>query len=149
LAQFLHRFWTSFLIILLKFDSVPAEISTDERITRFVFSKHYIKNGKIAPQAFLPHKVTRETSVYRTNGCSEKRVWLLGDLFVTRLRKDAPALIGRGDVLSQAVFAEGLKIVAFRSPHPRHAVLRNWPNEKAHQRIKAIALAQKASLRLH
>ena len=148
MTQYLRRFWTSFLTIFLKLDSIPATVSRDERITRFIFSKHYIKGGKVNLGAFMPHKSTRETSVYRTNGCGEKKVWLLGDLFVTRLRKDKPILIARGDISSEAVFNESLSIVALPSSHPRHAALRNWPDEKSQQKIKAMALAQKAILYL-
>lgn len=145
----LRRFYTSFLIILLKFDSVPTAVSPDERVTRFIFSKHYVRNGKVSLEAFMPHRATRETSVYRTRGCSEGKVWQLGNLFVTRLRKDKPTLVARGDVSSGVVFNESLGIVSLHSPHPRHAVLRNWPEEKAHQKIKAMVLAQKATLHLH
>jgi len=148
LAQFLRRFYTSLLIIFLKHDSVPNSVSSGERITRFVFSRHHIKNGKVSLEAFMPQRNTEETSVYRTNGCSERKVWLFGDLFVARLRRDRPTLIARGDVPSEAIFDENLTIVALRTPHPRHAVLRNWPSDKPHQKIKAMALAQKASLHL-
>lgn len=137
------------LTILLRFDSVPSVVTSDERISRFIFSKHYVKNGKVALEAFLPQKNTRESSVYRTNGCSERKVWLLGDFFVARLRKDARALIGRGDILSHDIFKQGLKIVPVRNPHPRHAVLRDWPDDKPQQKIKAMALAQKATLHLN
>lgn len=149
MARYLRQLYTSFLIILLKFDSIPATISPDERLARFIFSTHYIKNGKVSLEAFMPQRTTLETSVYRTSGCGERKVWLLGSFFVARLRKDAPVLIARGDILSHEVFNEDLKVVALRSPHPRHAVIRDWPVDKPQQRIKAMGLALKATLHLN
>ncbi len=143
-----RRFYRYFLSIFLKLDRVPTVISSDERISRFIFSKRHIKSGAISAAAFLPSKTTQDTSVYRTNRCSEKKVWLLGNLFVELLRKDGRTIVARGDVISKAVCDQDLKIVSTPHPHPRHAVVRNWPDDKSRQLIKAMALAQKASLHL-
>lgn len=144
-----RRFYRYFLSIFLKLDRVPAVISPDERISRFIFYQRHIKSGEISGAAFLPSKTAQNTSVYRTGMCSEKKVWLLGNLFVERLRKDKRAIIARGDVVSEAVFDQDLKIVSTPDPHPRHAVVCNWPDDKSRQRIKANALALKATLHLN
>jgi hypothetical protein len=133
---------------LLKFDSVPAVVSSGERITRFVFFNRHIKNGNTSFAAFLPN-AKGETSVFRTNRCTEKKVWLLGELFVARARKDGRPVIARADVNSETILDENLKIVSTPDSHPRHADICNWPDERARQRIKAMALAQKATLRLN
>ena len=148
MAQYLRRLWTSFLTIFLRLDRVPAVVSSVERVSRFVFYQRHIKTGEISAAAFMPGGPTQDTSVYRTSGCSEKRVWLLGDLFVERLRKDGRAFIARGDVIAKAVFDQHLKIASVPRPHPRHAVVCNWPEDKAHQKIKAEALALEATLLL-
>jgi hypothetical protein len=79
-------------------------------------------------------------------GCTENRVWLLGTLFVERKLTDKRKIIARADVSSDLVFREGLKIRARLRPHPRHAEIMNWPDEKARQKDKALAMAQAATL---
>jgi hypothetical protein len=143
-----RRFYRYFLSIFLKLDRVPAVVSSDERISRFIFYQRHIKGGEISAAAFLPSRTTQDTSVYRTNRCSEKKVWLLGNLFVEGLRRDGRTIVARGDVISKAVFDQNLKIVSTTHPHPRHAVICNWPGDKFRQRIKAMALAQKARLHI-
>lgn len=142
-----RRFYRYFLSIFLKLDRVPTAISSDERISRFIFSQRHIKSGGISAAAFLPGK-TQDTSVYRTNRCSEKKVWLLGNLFVELLRKDGRTIIARGDVTSKTVWDQDLKIVSTPHPHPRHAVVCNWPDDKSRQKIKAMTIALEASLHL-
>lgn len=149
MARYLRQLYTSFLIILLKLDRVPAVVSSDERISRFIFYQRHIKGGEIRAAAFLPSNTSQDASVYRTDGCSEKKVWLLGDLFVERLRRDGRTIIARGDVISETVFGQDLKIISTPRPHPRHAVIRDWPVDKPQQHIKAMALALKATLHLN
>jgi hypothetical protein len=55
-------------------------------------------------------------------------------------------MLGRADFNSSVVFKEGLKLRATLLPHPRHADLTEWPQDKAHQKDKALALAQSASV---
>jgi len=105
--------------------------------------------GRVLPAAFMPSTKTKDTSVYRTTRCSERKTWLIGDIFVARYRKDRRNIFGRADVGSDLVFQEGLKIVASPSPHPRHADVTDWPDDRPQQKIKAMALAQGATLRLH
>ena len=148
MQPFLGRSWKFLLGIFLRVDWVPRKVSTDERISRFILSRHWIKreNGAVAPAAFMPSSKTGDTSVYRTTGCSERRVWLLGELFVERKRADRRKILARADVSSDLVFREGLHIRPRLRPHPRHAEIMNWPDEKARQKYKSLAIAQAASL---
>jgi hypothetical protein len=108
-----------------------------------------VAKGSVSPAAFLPSEKTGNTSVYRTSGCSEPRIWLIGHLFVERIRKDKAQILGRADVSSELVFQQSLAIQARLLPHPRHADLTNWPDDKAHRKDMALALAQGSSLYLH
>ena len=105
------------------------------------------KNGRARYTAFIPSKKTRNISVYRIGNCKEKRIWRLGDVFVAPIRK--LDVLARADFQSNLAFDEGLSIVADPSPHPRHAIVTNWPEDKAQIRIKAMELAQGSTLVLH
>lgn len=146
MEQYLKRFWEFLLGIFLRVDWVPRAVSPDERISRYIFNKRHMRGG-LSSAAFMPARNGR-TSVYRTSGCAEKRIWLLGLLFVERKRKDKVNIIGRADVDSKIVFQANLNIRPLLRPHPRHADLTNWPNDKAQQKDKALALAQGAALML-
>ncbi|HET9178685.1 MAG TPA: hypothetical protein VFQ24_10060 [Terriglobia bacterium] len=143
MEQYLEQFWIFLLGIFLRIDWTSRVVSLDERISRYIVNKHHMKK-RISPAAFMPR--TGCTSVYRTTGCAEKRVWLLGLLFVERKRRDNVKILGRADLGSKIVFDEGLNIRPSLGPHPRHANLIGWPEDKAEQKDKAAALAQAAAL---
>src|SRR5213594_884773 len=148
LVSYLERFWKSLCATFLRLDWIPRSVSPSERISRFILDKRYIKKGLVSSAAFMPSPKTKDISVYRIAGCSERRIWLIGDLFVARKRKDnRNRILARADVESGLVFQQGLKIVASLSPHPRHADVTNWPDDRAQQKDKAVTLAQGASLR--
>ncbi len=149
--SYLRRFYEFLLTTFLKLDRVPIAVSPDERITRFIFSeRHFNKaKGHVSYAAFMPSRRTRDISVYRTSNCREWKIWAIGDLFVARLRPDNVTLQARGDVSSRTIFQQRLSIAAKSSPHPRHAAVTDWPNEQPQQKIKAIVLAQNATLCLH
>ena len=149
--SYLERFWTSLCAIFLRLDRIPRAVSPQERISRFIFHKSYMDeaNNWVSYQAFMPPKKPRETSVYRTARCSERRVWLLGDIFVARPQKDRRPICGRADVEAEAILQQALRIIPRPSPHPRHAVVTSWPDDKPQQKVKAMALAQRAILRIY
>ena len=134
-------------IIFLKLDWLPARVSPSEPISRFIFSRDHVKTGGVSFAAFMPSPRTHDTSVYRIRDCSERRIWLLGDLFVARKRKDNKMVLARADLTSQSVLKERLEVRPDPSPHPRHANITTWPTDKPQQKIKALALAQSAELR--
>ncbi len=144
MESYLAQFWKFWLSIFLRLDWVSRTVTPDERLCRFSFEKRYMR-GSISPAAFMPPK-TGGTPVYRTSGCTEKRVWLLGFLYVERKRRDSAKILGRADISADAALREELKIRPRLSPHPRHAELTNWPDDKPPQKDKAVALAQATSI---
>lgn len=146
---YLLQFWRFLQATFLKFDRVPRQVSSTEPISRFVFYRDHLKIGRVSFAAFMPSPKTMDVSVYRTFGCSERKIWLLGDLFVAAKRKDNRSIIARADLVSQPVLNQGLDIISEPSPHPRHANVTRWPNDKPQQKIKAMALANAAKLQMH
>jgi hypothetical protein len=147
-VSYLVQFWRFLQATFLKFDRVPSRVSPSEPISRFIFSREHVKTGRVTFAAFMPSTKTLDVSVYRTSRCGERKIWLLGDLFVAAGRKDNRGILARADLTSQLAFHEGLDIIPTPSPHPRHANVTNWPSDKPQQRIKAMALAIGATLRL-
>ena len=144
---YLLQFWRFLQATFLKFDRVPNRVSPSEPLSRFIFSREHCKTGRVSFAAFMPSTKTLDISVYRTRGCDERKIWLLGDLFVAAKRKDNRGILARADLVSQLIFKEGLEITPETSPHPRHANVTKWPADKPQQKIKAIALAMGASLK--
>jgi hypothetical protein len=147
-VSYLVQFWRFLQATFLKFDRMPSRVSPSEPISRFIFSREHVKTGRVSLAAFMPPTKTLDVSVYRTSGCGERKIWLLGDLFVAAKRKDNRGILARADLASQLIFNEGLDIIPRPSPHPRHANVTNWPSDKPQQKIKAMALAIGATLRL-
>ena len=141
----LQRFWR---LIFPEPEQLPAEVSFGERLSRYVFTKQYLRKTKdrLSPQAFTPPKVIRETSVYRTNGCSELNIWELSDKYVTPNRSDHKPALGRGDLAAQVVFDQQLRVIPHPIPHPKHANIVDWPDEpgSALELMKATELANQA-----
>jgi len=92
----LKRVWRFLVATLLRLDYVPRSVSPEERISRFIFYRRYIRGGSVDYAVFMPGK-TNATSVYRTKSCSENRIWLLGKIFVADLLKESRELLGRAD----------------------------------------------------
>jgi hypothetical protein len=149
LELYLERFSEFLLSIFLRADWISRVVSPHERITRFIMSERWIDTAKgiVRSGAFLPSKKSKVISVYRTSGCTETKVWLLGRLFVERKRKDRARIVGRADLGADAALKEGLRIQPLRRPHTRHAEFSDWPDDKARQKDKAVALAQASVLR--
>ena len=64
-------------------------------------------------------------SVYRINGCADSNVWSIGRECVGQV-SNRPVL-ARADLLSDDFFEHQLKIIPDTKPHPRHAVVVDWP----------------------
>src|SRR3972149_2664105 len=84
---YLRRFTGFLLSTFLQLDRVPNAVTPGERISRYIFFKNHFRKGQVSFGTFIPSK-TKELSVYRTSGCTERRIWLLGELFVETLRND-------------------------------------------------------------
>lgn len=146
--NYLLRFWRFLQATFLKIDRIPGPVSVIEPVSRFILFRDHIKTDHVSFAAFMPSPKTMDVSVYRTLGCSERKIWLLGDLFVAARRKDNRTILARADLASQLVFNQGLNIVPEPLPHPRHANVTRWPGDKPQQKIKAMALATGATLQL-
>ena len=146
--SYLRRFLEFLLSIFLRLDRVPNAVSPDERTTRFIFAeKHFdVALGRVRPAAFLPSTKAGNISIYRTSRCGEWRIWTIGDLFVTRRRPDKVILRARGDVAVHIILHQGLNVAADPHPHPRHALVANWPDDKPQRKIRAMVLAERATL---
>ncbi len=146
---YLSRFRQFLLSTFLQLDRISEAVTPGERISRYIFYAKHTKKGRVSFGAFIPSQKTKNLSVYRTCRCSERRIWLLGELFVEPLRKDKRRILARGDVSSAVIFDQGLSIVACSKPHPRHANVLDWPDDEPQQQMKAVVLAQKSCLFLH
>lgn len=131
-----------------------AEVSPEERITRYILNRRHIKpeKGEIKVDAFLPTNPKpelpeRQTSVYRTINCEETEIWAIGAQHVENPEKKR-LVLARGDLLAQTISSQDLRIVPHPFPHPYHANIVNWPNEESpeHRKAKALLLAQAAKL---
>lgn len=113
-----------------------------EEIGRFVFSRSHLKaDGTVRHQALEPmHSAARrrrETSVYLVQGLSAAALWELCAGYVDNpsasRRAKAVGICGVTDVPSPP-----LRLDKNGVPHPRHADLVDWPEE----REERIALQQ-------
>ena len=91
---------------------LPSDVSPDERITRYILNKRYIKSDKreIKVDAFLPtnpkpEQPERQTSVYRTTNCEETEIWSVGDHYVANPEKNR-LVLARGDLFAQTVYSQ-------------------------------------------
>ncbi len=131
-----------------KSDTLSPSVVPFERLSRFILTKSYIKSAKkrVTPQAFMPSNKNGETSVYRTGQCMDEIIWEIGDKYVTARHRESKPIVGRGDLIAQDVIKQGLRIIASPAPHPRHADIVDWPAEKSQRLMRAIELAQQATL---
>ena len=134
-------------ITFAKFDRPPRQVSPDEVTTHFILARDHFSQAKniVHAGAFMPPKDKR-LSIYRTRCCTEEKIWWLGDWYVSRKRRDRKVVLARGDL--EVVEFEKLKLAISpdENPHPRHANVRGWPEDKPAQKMKAVELANKAKL---
>lgn len=133
--------------------SVPAKLSKDENVTRYVFDPGYIRRTQPKPtakfQVFLPHN--RETSVFRISYLSELEIWELGNNQVASLRKrriKARADVEVGtieNIGTEKGFAD-LTVVPETSTHHLHANIVGWPEDESALQMVAVELANKAKV---
>jgi len=125
---------------------VNETVSPTEKLTRYIFEqrgKFNPKEGRVIYRAFLPHP-RRETSVCRISGIEENRIFKIGEK-IGEIR--GKSLKARADVYASNVYAVKLRVQPTpMSDNPRHANIIDWPKEKSEQKLKAIELAEKASL---
>ena len=122
------------------------EVSREERISRFVCNEDDIsKTNRVKPSLFSPPK-DREMSVYRTSTLAEEVIWFIADEFVSKFRKDGKKVIARGDMQASVYFENHLKVIEKRRPHKNHAVVIEWPEDRAKLQMVKVELSNAAQL---
>jgi hypothetical protein len=136
---------TLFRIIFSKFERVPDRVDPAEDISRFIFSKDHfnIEKRTVKVAAFMP-KEGGVICVYRTTACTEEKIWWPGEWCVARDRKDGRSILARGDLKGSDFLEQALEVRKHPRPHPRHADIIGWPNDKPTRKMKATALANLA-----
>lgn len=127
--------------------SVTDDVGPSERITRYIMStsQFSVKNSIVKHNAFMPPK-NRKQSVYRTSALSEQKIWQIGNDCVAAPQEKN--IYARGDLVALYIFKTGLKVVPDKKPHPKHADITGWPEEKHEQLMLAKVLAKKATLQI-
>src|SRR6266446_9782984 len=122
-----------------RFDSSPGEAMCRYLTDRDEYSpcKRIVRHS-----AFIPPENLRK-SVYWTSGITEEEIWSIGDEYVAPSRGP---LHGRADFNSLAAYREGLAIELTEKPHPRHADIVNWDEDRKKARLQAVKLADQATL---
>lgn len=125
-----------------------AVILQTEVLTRYVLSeKYYRSNGTVRHTAFMPPANLR-LSVYRSSGLSEEEIREIGNQRVATPQEKP--LIGRADILGSDVLDsdKDLRLEPDPVPHPLHANITGWPEQRDKQKLIAIKLASKANFSL-
>jgi hypothetical protein len=119
-------------------------VDPEEPITRYVFSSSHFsaQNCRVKHNAFMPS--SGETSVFRTIDLAEPDIWAIGQT-VSKDRNQQ--LHARGDLLVNDAVSVSLRVEPSEPP-PRHANITGWPQEKDQVKLKAMELAEKATLHL-
>ncbi len=124
---------------------LPETVGLDEVLARFLTQSSHYKAHQVQPSAFLPHKASRETSVFRHGPEPLTRLKELGQEAARGRMLYGAALINGGDPP-----AARLHVVPDEPPE-LHAVIRGWPwidndleEQKAQQKERALVLASAA-----
>lgn len=87
-----------------------------------------------------------KTSVYRIIGLGDPEIFEIGQRFVAE--KMNKLLLGRADIKVLKILEKDLSVISHPVPHPRHANIVDWPEEREKYRLIAIELADEAELHL-
>jgi hypothetical protein len=108
------------------------------RLSRFIFEKRHFSGDKVKHQAFLPSPKDLETSAFGIDDLAEYEVWQIGDDVAGKSR--GLASLARADFDAKSVAEVKLTVHSDPASHPRHVVLRGWPQEKDQQKSIAFDL---------
>lgn len=117
------------------------QLDETEKLARYLFSKNHYRSSDqtVKHPAFIPKD--KQLSVFQITDLSEIDIWRVGESL-----RDRP-LIGRADIRAKSVYKAELSIDPDNNP-PRHANIIGWPDEPSAIKLKALELAQKATLHL-
>ena len=135
-----YRFWS---VLRRRFDRKPtSELLT---LTRFVFHRDHYSKGCPKPGAFLPPRDKYAISMLFTDGLEDEETWRIGD----EVGKDrGKSALARATLSKSSVTAIGLSVELSPGVHPNHADVGGWPKEKHEQKLIALDLCAKSTLRL-
>ncbi|MBE9478696.1 MAG: hypothetical protein IMY80_01930 [Chloroflexi bacterium] len=119
--------------------------TVNEELARFLCSKRQfsIENKRVKHGAFLPHKGA--TSVFMVVGLAISEMWDIGQAHV--VEASGRTLHGCALIMMEHVRECGLELDPDNVP-PRHASIVGWPSSKGEQKLRAMDLAARATLRL-
>ena len=123
------------------------EVSPSEYVARFITQKSYYRpsNQTVRYNAFMPNR-DGETSVYRITDINNTEINEIGHSFVADKLKQP--LKGRAEIIVSNILEKKLKVEPDPNPHPRHANIIDWPEDRAKHRLIAIQLSEEAELHL-
>ncbi|MCD6293398.1 MAG: hypothetical protein J7M20_00405 [Deltaproteobacteria bacterium] len=124
---------------------MEEKVSDSEPVCRFITGKDYYRpsDGTVRHNAFMPNR-EGETSVYRVIDLTDNAIFEIGCLFVAE--KKGKPLKGRADILVSDILEKKLKVHSQPTPHPRHANIVAWPEDRTKVRLLAQQLAADATL---
>src|SRR5436309_10095220 len=133
----------------LRLDSLPVETTGNDGFTRFLVNKNWFAPtiGRVKPPALMPmlnrQKARWETSVHRTDGLQDDKIWLLGYQYVESPERRIRA---RGAGFVSLVTGQGCQLDVNGRPYPRHADIIGWPGAKDEQLMIATEIANDMTL---
>lgn len=126
---------------------MDKKILESELTARFINQKPYYRPGNktVRHNAFMPNS-KGETSIYRIDDLSDPEISEIGKQFVASVL--GKPLLGRAEIFVSEVLEHDLNVISAPNPHPRHANITDWPNDREASRMIAVELSNKAQLRL-
>jgi len=126
---------------------LEENISDNEPVCRFITGKDYYRtsDGTVRHNAFMQNR-EGEASVYRIIDLMDDEIFEIGRLFVAE--KKGKPLKGRADIRVAKILENKLRVDSQPDPHPRHANIVGWPEDKSEIKVLALQLAANATLAL-
>ena len=126
---------------------MEERISPSESVTRFITQKNYYRpsDSTVRHNAFMPNR-DGEISVYRIINLDDVKIFAIGRQFVASVINKP--LKGRADIEVSKTLKRDLRVEPNPDPHPRHANIVDWPEDKLKHRYIALELAAEAELKL-
>ncbi len=128
-------------------NSATSVVQDSEKIGRFIFSQDHF-NGttkRVKYAAFMPAS-DKKASVYRIDGYTEEQIISIDKEFVSGKRTDGKESKGRADLFAKKIRQSQLEVVSDPVPHIRHANIEGYSSGKSENKLKALELANSATL---
>jgi hypothetical protein len=126
---------------------LEESIQPSEPVARFITQKAYYRSEikTVKHNAFMPNR-EGQTSIYRIIDLDNPEIFKIGQRFVAD-QMNKP-LLGRADIKVSTILEKDLSVISDPDPHPRHANIVDWPEEREKYRLIAVELADEAELHL-